>query len=572
MAAKRRHWKEKDGRFWARLSIPAALRPLFDNKTQLTEPLGGDLRVADRNHAAAVARLQAQLDEARGRLATSQQPANTPILRSMTEHDRETIVWEHYTRTQRAIEEKRASMPTPAEIEAEFEIAMQRIEAGEANPDRGIASQINLYTDYELKAGARHFDRNLRSRRLAALRAAVPSGETRLIDATVAEYVSNNRLDISKSSQAWNELAHALIRAEIEALQRSLEFDAGNLAGTIGDPLIRPPAVQAGKARSVPLRSLFEDYIATRNAVGMHLDGGKNWRRSVERLIEYLGHDDASRITKRNLLDWRDAMLAEGVSAKTIADKHLAALRAVFRWAFENDRLPTNEMDSVNQDAPKKVHSREKGYTDHEALDVIRVSLSYEPEQRTNAANREGSHITTAKRWVPLLCAFTGARVTEITQLRKEDLREHDGRWILRITPDAGSVKTGQYRDVPLHRQVVTLGFTEFVRAASPGPLFHAARTKDKCLANARATAGRLSEWLQKLGLVPEGVAPNYGWRHRFKTIGRELGVSDRVLDAIQGHPGRTASDAYGDVTIAAKLHVIDAFPDFALEERKSAN
>lgn len=38
-------------------------------------------------------------------------------------------------------------MPTPAEIEVEYELAMQRIEAGEANPDRGIASQINLSTD-----------------------------------------------------------------------------------------------------------------------------------------------------------------------------------------------------------------------------------------------------------------------------------------------------------------------------------------------------------------------------------------------------------------------------------------
>jgi len=70
----------KDGRFWARLSIPAALRPLFGNKTQLTEPLGGDLRVADRNHAAAVARLQAQLDETRIRVAAEKVPANTPVL------------------------------------------------------------------------------------------------------------------------------------------------------------------------------------------------------------------------------------------------------------------------------------------------------------------------------------------------------------------------------------------------------------------------------------------------------------------------------------------------------------
>lgn len=51
------------------------------------------------------------------------------------------------------------------------------------------------------------------------------------------------------------------------------------------------------------------------------------------------------------------------------------------------------------------------------------------------------------------------------------------------------------------------------------------------------------------------------------KTVGRELGLSDRVIDAIQGHAGRTAGDGYGDVTIAAKIRAIDILPDFDLSE-----
>jgi integrase len=61
-----------------------------------------------------------------------------------------------------------------------------------------------------------------------------------------------------------------------------------------------------------------------------------------------------------------------------------------------------------------------------------------------------------------------------------------------------------------------------------------------------------LSDWLGSLDVVPEGVQPNHGWRHRFKTLGRELGYSDRVVDAICGHAGRTAGDNYGDVTLEA--------------------
>jgi site-specific recombinase XerD len=43
-----------------------------------------------------------------------------------------------------------------------------------------------------------------------------------------------------------------------------------------------------------------------------------------------------------------------------------------------------------------------------------------------------------------------------------------------------------------------------------------------------------------------------HGFRHRFKTIGLEAGISTRVLDAIQGHAARTAGDSYGDVTVKA--------------------
>ena len=259
MAAKRRHWKEKDGRFWARVSIPYALRPMFGNKTQLTEPLGGDLRVADRNHPAAVARLLSRLDEARGTLAESAEcfEVSAP-LRPMTASDQEIAAWTHYTETLTAIEQKRASFPSPAEIAEELERTMQRIESGDADPDRGYTSRFNINTDYELKAGARYFDVNLRTRRLAALRAAIPTSESGLVNAAVHAYVSEHGLAVVPGSADWQQLAHAFTRAEVEALQRSIEFDAGKPGGTPTDPLIHPPVAPPEKTAPVPLRQLFQ--------------------------------------------------------------------------------------------------------------------------------------------------------------------------------------------------------------------------------------------------------------------------------------------------------------------------
>ena len=52
------------------------------------------------------------------------------------------------------------------------------------------------------------------------------------------------------------------------------------------------------------------------------------------------------------------------------------------------------------------------------------------------------------------------------------------------------------------------------------------------------------------------------------KTQCRELGISDRVFDAIQGHAGRTAGDNYGDVTLKTKIDAIARLPDYDLTAR----
>jgi integrase len=183
-----------------------------------------------------------------------------------------------------------------------------------------------------------------------------------------------------------------------------------------------------------------------------------------------------------------------------------------------------------------------------------------------NGYVREKPELVFAKRWVPIICAFTGARVAEITQLRKEDIRQDDGTWIARISPDAGSVKAGGFRDVPLHPQIIAEGFAEFVANAGQGPLFHNGTTPDSYIRKSKKISNQLADWLRLTGLRPEGLAPNHAWRHRLKTQCMELGISDRVMDAIQGHAGRTAGDSYGDVTLKTKRDAIEKLPIYLLE------
>lgn len=46
---------------------------------------------------------------------------------------------------------------------------------------------------------------------------------------------------------------------------------------------------------------------------------------------------------------------------------------------------------------------------------------------------------------------------------------------------------------------------------------------------------------------------------------GLELEIAPRVIDAIQGHAGRTAGDNYGDVTLKARIGAIWKLPEYDL-------
>jgi integrase len=64
---------------------------------------------------------------------------------------------------------------------------------------------------------------------------------------------------------------------------------------------------------------------------------------------------------------------------------------------------------------------------------------------------------------------YTGARAGEITQLRGKDVVKHEGVWAIQITPEAGTVKTGKPRTIPLHEHLIEQGFIECRGAYSSG-------------------------------------------------------------------------------------------------------
>ena len=62
------------------------------------------------------------------------------------------------------------------------------------------------------------------------------------------------------------------------------------------------------------------------------------WRRVMDRLARHLGHQDAERITKADIVGWKDALLASGKGPKTVKN-HVDIIHALYNSALSNERL-----------------------------------------------------------------------------------------------------------------------------------------------------------------------------------------------------------------------------------------
>lgn len=294
------------------------------------------------------------------------------------------------------------------------------------------------------------------------------------------------------------------------------------------------------------ITGLLDHWWQEAKATGRSQKTHDTYRGAIDRLIKHLGHDDAHRVTELDMLAFKDARL-KVVSVKSLKDGDLPGIRSVFGWAVDNRKLKTNPTDAVKIKAEKKIRTRLKGFTDQEAAAIFKACLSYAQKPK------EDLKTAAAKRWAPLVAAYTGCRIAEALQLRKEDVRKEARHHILDLNPLAGSIKSGTYRIVPVHQHLVALGFLRFVDEADHGPLF------------AKGSYKRVVQFVRTV-VRDERVQPNHAWRHRFKTITRDLGLDHRVVDCIQGHAARTSGEDYGDVSVVAMARVIDAIPRIDME------
>jgi integrase len=150
---------------------------------------------------------------------------------------------------------------------------------------------------------------------------------------------------------------------------------------------------------------------------------------------------------------------------------------------------------------------------------------------------REGA----ANHWLPYLALYTGARLHELGQLMKSDVRVLDGVPFLNIEANVAAgqrIKTkGSKRRVPVHPRLVELGFLDF--AAGAGPLF------PELHGDTAIWSSWWSRHLRRVVGITDERKVFHSFRHSFVDAAREV-MGDDQRRALTGHSSGNVGDSYG--------------------------
>ncbi|HHO2117655.1 site-specific integrase [Aeromonas caviae] len=364
----------------------------------------------------------------------------------------------------------------------------------------------------------------------------------------------------------------AICNTAFKATHRQIDYGIEQLLV----PPIHPAGIAVATAPSAPdapkIGEFFEKLADEQGKINPK--GAITWRREraavVRRFIEAFGDLPLNHITSSMCREFRDQLKltpyrpskeinqlpfkeqidkAQQEGLKTIALSRVEVLLHLFSGILtraQNDALISdNPCSSIKVEVPNVTRERAPEFTDAE-MNTLFDSGLFTGDIRPVRAN-----YGEAIYWVPVLLAYTGARLEEISQLFLRDVEQKDGQWVIHIRDwdESQSVKTGKSRVVPLHPHLLELGFERFLATrATEGPLF----SELKVSKSTGRYSDKLGKWLgeqirQILGLKTGSISPLHAFRHTFVTHMRDLDIREDIQNAITGHSqGTSVGRRYG--------------------------
>ena len=299
-------------------------------------------------------------------------------------------------------------------------------------------------------------------------------------------------------------------------------------------------------------------------------------KRIVEEFIEIVGDIDFSTITKKEVSHYidvqtklppnrkkspkyRDLTIKEvmglKLSQKEIQtpqniNKRITKLSVFGNWGVRQGLLITNPFSGMKFSVKKQPHTRQP-FTADELRKIFKpetylkwtIHFSH-PYRKDRVSNHLPYY------WVFLLGIFSGMRTNEMCQLRLIDIKKQKNIWFIFVEDtEETKVKTeNAIRKVPLHPQLIDLGFIDYMTAqkkSKRGRLFWEL-SEDRDGFASHVSRHYNERFLPAVGVWKKYTKVLYCTRHTFINKLYSEMVDENVIKVLVGHEKEFTMKHYG--------------------------
>ena len=370
-------------------------------------------------------------------------------------------------------------------------------------------------------------------------------------------------------------------------LTESLMKDEPNNNSTTSDELPYLPI--AGGL----LSSNIKTFIDRKKVEGKSIKEIGSDNKIFEEFVEIVGDFDFSRVTKKEVsyyIDvqtklppnrkksqkYRDLTIKQvmelNLSQKETQtpqniNKRLSKLSVFGNWGVRQGLLLTNPFSGMKF-LVKKQPNRRQPFTTDDLKKILKPetylnwTINFEHPYKIHKVNNKLPYY-----WVFLLGIFSGMRTNEMCQLRCSDIRKEKNIWFMFVEDSENTkVKTeSSIRKVPLHPQLVELGFIDYVgnlRKKKKTRVFWELR-EDRDGFASKVSRHYNEKFLPAIGVWEKHKKVLYYTRHTFINKLYSEKVDENVIKTLVGHEKEFTMKHYGG----------DPFtPEVLLEEISKVN
>jgi hypothetical protein len=415
---------------------------------------------------------------------------------------------------------------------------------------------------------------------LSAMRESLALGDTSAVQDHVDDALSAFNIDLDRQSPAYPKLGMEILRAYVRALQAIEKRNAGE---PIETPKLTVGATSALETGGT-LRVAFEGWEKERERPTGSIS---EYRRAVELFIQLHGDLTVAAIKKSHARQYREALQdvprkrtgsllkaslpeliewsrkhpdAAKVTQSTV-NKQVGALQTIAEWAYANGVVPEDTPWS-NPFAKMRVQGEQSERTSFESTELETL---FAAPVFTKHEYPEGGRGPSAF-WLPLLALFNGARQAELAGVTVADVRVEPETltplfYVTTQISRGKHLKTkGSQRVIPIHPQLVKLGFLRYVdnvrhQHGEQAFLFPLIAPKHKW---DRTGVSAYSKWFGRY-LRAQGVTDTakvfHSFRHGFKDALRKTTPDEELRDALTGHRGpKSVGRGYGAKEMLARF------------------